>query len=75
MVGRGHGVPEGAAAGLGFPLPEVVARPVRSTAERVEWDSPMDDRHESGFRGMFGDGLRHVAAGPGGRRLALSQPM
>ncbi len=71
MAMRGHGDPEAAAGGLGFPLSEVAVRPVRDAAERAEWDRLMDDRHYLGFRGMFGDGLRHVAAGPDGRWLAL----
>ena len=46
-------------------------RPVRDTAERAEWDRLMGERHYLGFRGMFGDGLRHVAEGPDGEWLAL----
>ena len=67
----GPGTLEGSAGHLGFPLSEVVVRPVRDAAERVEWDRLMDDRHYLGFRGMFGDSLRHVAAGRDGRWLAL----
>ena len=45
----------GRGGGLGFSVSQVVARPVRDTARRM-----MDDRHYPGFRGMFGDGPRHV---------------
>ena len=71
MARRGQATPEGATRGLGFALSQVVVRPVRDAAERAQWDRLMDERHYPGFRGMFGDGLRHVAAGPDGRWLAL----
>ena len=60
-----------AAKALGFPLSEVSVRPVRDAAERAEWDRVMDDGRHLGFRGMFGGGIRHVAAGPDGEWLAL----
>ena len=57
--------------GLGYSLSQVSVRPVRDAAERAEWDRVMDTGHYLGFRGMFGGGLRHVAAGPDGQWLAL----
>ncbi len=60
-----------AALALGFPLSELAVLPVGDGAERSEWDRVMDEGHYLGFRGMFGGGLRHVAAGPDGEWLAL----
>ena len=60
-----------AALALGFPLSELAVRPVGDGAERSEWDRVMDEGRCLGFRGMFGGGLRHVAAGPDGEWLAL----
>ena len=71
MTRRGQATPQGAARGLDFALSQVVVRPVHDAAERAHWDRLMDERHYLGFRGMFGDGLRHVAVGPDGRWLAL----
>ena len=52
-------------------LAGVSVRPVRDAAEQAEWDRLMDARHDSGFKGLFGGGLRHVAETPDGRGLAL----
>ena len=71
MARRGHATPKGATRGSGFVLSQVVVRPVRDAAERAQWDRLIHERHYPGFRDMFGDGLRHVAAGPDGRWLAL----
>ena len=57
--------------GLGFPLSAVEVRLVREAKERVQWDRAMDEGHYLGFRGMFGEGIRHVAVGPDGEWLAL----
>ena len=49
-------------------LSGVSVRPVRDAAEQAEWDRLMDARHYSGFKGLFGGGLRHVAETPDGWR-------
>lgn len=46
-------------------------RLVCDAAERARWDRLMDERHYPGFRGVFGEGLPHVAMGPDDRWLAL----
>ena len=61
----------GAAGGLAYPLSAVSVRLVSDPDERARWDRVMDDGHYLGFRGMFGDGIRHVAVGPDGAWLAL----
>ena len=69
MSDRSH--ERGGAAALGFPLSAVEVRPVAGPAEQARWDRVMDAGHYLGFRGMFGHGVRHVAAGPDGEWLAL----
>ena len=69
--GRGNDGRGAGRRGLDFPLSDVRVRPVRDAAERAEWDRVMNEGHYLGFRGMFGDGVRHVATGPDGEWLAL----
>ena len=71
MMAGGSEMAGGAAGGLGYPLSAVAVRLVCDAAERARWDRVMDDGHYLGFRGMFGDGIRHVAVGPDGAWLAL----
>ena len=71
MMSGGTELAGGAAGGLGYPLSAVSVRLVSDPGERARWDRVMDDGHYLGFRGMFGDGIRHVAVGPDGAWLAL----
>ena len=66
-----RGKQRGGSTGLGFRLRVVQVRPVWGAAERLEWDRRMDAGHYLGFRGMFGECVRHVAEGPDGEWLAL----
>ena len=63
--------------GLGLRVPgagsvrRVTVRTVSGEAERARWDALMRDHHYLGFRGMIGNGLRHVAERSDGVWVAL----
>ena len=49
----------------------MTVRTVSGEAERARWDALMRDHHYLGFRGMIGNGLRHVAERSDGVWVAL----